>query len=412
MCVKCGRRSACSFGDPNMRIPWVCAQIPLTVAILVLGLSFSLTAFAQPSTVHSAQPMNAPTPPDRATQIRQAWVVTMSRTPLPKKGCFKSSFPSTQWQEVPCSTAPPNPYLPATGTPLAQQVGNGNDYSAQTSGSLSSVQGSLGSVGLYAESGNVNGKPPPVANSFALQLNTNRFRSVDARGNVIAPTPCKGGAAGCLGWQQFIYSNSGQVFIQYWLLGYGPTCPSGWNQTSLSPNNCFANSSATSFPVVQNIADLAFLVLTGSVAGSTDTVTIAAPAGFISAASAPSILGLQGQWKTAEFNVFGDCCGSQANFSKGTLLTLQMKLNDGTTIAPSCAKIGFTGETNNLGGISCSASSAGYPPSVGIGEDNGDFGVAPIQGGGLGDGGTGPGRPNPPSHGIPKCGEGGPCRNE
>jgi hypothetical protein len=53
----------------------------------------------------------------------------MAKIPLPKNGCFTSSFPSTEWQEVPCTTAPTTPYLPARGTRSAN-VGNGTDVSA------------------------------------------------------------------------------------------------------------------------------------------------------------------------------------------------------------------------------------------------------------------------------------------
>jgi hypothetical protein len=35
------------------------------------------------------------------------------RVPVPKKGCFKATYPSTTWQEVPCGTAPKRRYPPA-----------------------------------------------------------------------------------------------------------------------------------------------------------------------------------------------------------------------------------------------------------------------------------------------------------
>jgi hypothetical protein len=28
-----------------------------------------------------------------------------------------------------------------------------------------------------------------------------------------------------MGWQQFVFSDAGYMFMQYWLLGWGATCP-------------------------------------------------------------------------------------------------------------------------------------------------------------------------------------------
>ena len=56
-------------------------------------------------------------------------------------------------------------------------------------------------------------------------------------------------AAGCTPWEQWIYWNTPgtcanctrSASIQYWLIGYGPTCPmgQGWIQYG---NSCFKNS--------------------------------------------------------------------------------------------------------------------------------------------------------------------------
>src|SRR5208337_4286463 len=50
-------------------------------------------------------------------QVRspEAWRGAMLGTPLPKKGCFTSSYPSAEWQEVPCTSPPHRRYTPASG---------------------------------------------------------------------------------------------------------------------------------------------------------------------------------------------------------------------------------------------------------------------------------------------------------
>ena len=57
---------------------------------------------------------------------------------------------------------------------------------------------------------------PLEPNTFSLQLNSNYF-----------PTPvCAGRPAGCVGWQQFLNTDSpveNSVFMQYWLLHWDTT---------------------------------------------------------------------------------------------------------------------------------------------------------------------------------------------
>ena len=38
-----------------------------------------------------------------------AWRRSMERVPFPKKGCFKASYPGTEWREVTCTAAPTRP---------------------------------------------------------------------------------------------------------------------------------------------------------------------------------------------------------------------------------------------------------------------------------------------------------------
>jgi hypothetical protein len=155
----------------------------MVVGGLLAGLGSSFAASDQPGVPASSmppppsappQPAPAPAPPQATTQPLsaqnlEAWHATMSRTPVPKKGCFKSSYPSTAWQEESCATAPQRPYPLARGV-RPNTVGNGNDFSAQVSGSnplppISSAIGSFDSVtGVESEADYGN------ANSFSLQL--------------------------------------------------------------------------------------------------------------------------------------------------------------------------------------------------------------------------------------------------
>src|SRR5580698_3059045 len=78
------------------------------------------------------------------------WRRAMSKTPLPKEGCFQAAQPGTTWVEVPCITPPNVPLLPAhAGSRTGDTVGGGGtgDYSASLpSGKISWAEGSFPSV--------------------------------------------------------------------------------------------------------------------------------------------------------------------------------------------------------------------------------------------------------------------------
>ena len=108
-----------------------------------------------------------------------------------------------------------------------------------------------------------------------------------------------------------VYSNSGIIFTQYWLLNYVNKCPSGWNTYQ---SHCWRNASnATSVPV-QNITNLKELSVTGKASQNGQDIAIMTVGSTAYTESNPdSALNLAAGWKLAEFNVFGDCCSSQAN---------------------------------------------------------------------------------------------------
>ena len=95
--------------------------------------------------------------------------------------------------------------------------------------------------------------------------------------------------------------------------------------------------------------DLATTQLTGSAsAGGNDEVTLSFGGEATLVINADSMVGLAPNWNTAEFGVFGDGNGGQANFGANTTLEAQTTLSDSSLSAPTCVEEGFTGETNNL----------------------------------------------------------------
>jgi Bacterial Ig-like domain (group 3) len=331
-----------------------CAALTLGLFFLWADFSPTMGQESQRTEGTSTQRRN-----EDATKLT-TWRKSMARVPLPKKGCFRASYPNTEWQEVPCVKAPSIPF----------QVGDGDahDFSVPA-GSISSVTGSFMSVtgvtGFTDETDTVSG----TMSSYSLQLNTNQF---------LTPTACSGAKdpSMCRGAQQFIFANnlpigeSGNcvlggnscVYVQYWLINWAKTCPTGWYQYV---NDCYTNFEAASIPGALSITNLQSLVLQGQATGGMDQVTLTC-APTVSSAACTSLLGsdmvsegeesvlnLQGQWTDAEFNVFGNGNGSQARFNSPTTIVVQTAVDDGSTNQPVCKPESLTGETNSLSLVTC-----------------------------------------------------------
>jgi hypothetical protein len=195
----------------------------MVIASLLSVLLSSPATSAEPGAPASKKPAPAPNataqPPAEESAKREDWRKAMARTPLPKNRCFTASYPSTEWQEVPCTTPPNRPYPQAQG-PRPDTVGGGNDYSAQSSGTISSAVGSFASVTGVTS---VSDTGPNAQSNFALQLNTNDF-SANVCSSAAVPSLCQG-------WQQFTWSNSGSAYMQYWVYNYG----SAKNRTNCPP---------------------------------------------------------------------------------------------------------------------------------------------------------------------------------
>jgi hypothetical protein len=309
----------------------------LIVASLWLGL-FPSTGIAQQTT-------NPPSPEE--AKARENWRISMAQVALPKRGCFQSTYPAREWNEVACTTAPPYPQRPRRG-PRPLIVGGGNDVSAQApSGLISTAIGTFENVtNVTSEAGQTNGTGPQIANSYSYQLNTNFFSGSPACSGASVP-------AACQGWEQFLFVNdgaSGFAFIQYWLLSYNTTCPAGWfsfpypGPTDIS---CFRNSTSSAAVPNQPITNLSQTSLSGTATATGDSVTFTSGVNAYAATGNNFVTASVG-WQSAEFTVVGNAGGGQANFNNGASYASRTRIFYGGTAAPNCVAQGFTGETNNL----------------------------------------------------------------
>ena len=290
-------------------------------------------------------------------QLHEDWRAAIAQTPTPAEGCFKAVYPGKSWTQVTCKAVPMRPYIPRSGRVTGRTVGNGNDFAAVTSTLTSSAVGSFPTVtGVKSEKGYGG-----AANTYSLQLNSG-FMSTAA---------CNGSSdpSNCLSWQQFVYSSSETAaFMQYWLINYGSSCPSGgWMSYQ---GSCYKNSAAVTVPQLAITKLSGFKVSGTAVAKGTDTMVFTSASEAYSTTGKDSVVDLATAWDESEFNVVGDGGGSAAKFNKGSSITVQIALKDGATAAPQCeGNDGTTGETNNLTLGKCTTAS-GATPSVKFTESN------------------------------------------
>ncbi|HUB01714.1 MAG TPA: hypothetical protein VL983_03470 [Terriglobales bacterium] len=307
---------------------------------------------------------------DADAPARAQWRAAVAEDADLGEGCFQTSYPSLDWQQVECKVLHPrvHPVVRKPGEGLL--AGNGRDFVAESSGLTTHAVGSFPTVtGVKSEKSvgvaEYGGGGILGANEYSLQLNTNFNRTTAA---------CHG-RSGCVVWQQFIYATDyavegeAAVFMQYWLIGWGSlTCPKGF-YTDLE-GDCYGNSNYVSAPNVKP-ASLASLSLSGSAqANGKDTVVFTDGTTAYRINGADTVLDISQVWKESEFNVVGDAGGSRANFNQPVSITLKLALTDNTTAAPTCvANAGTTGESNNLTLGKCTTAS-GTSPSIRFTESN------------------------------------------
>lgn len=323
----------------------------------------------------------------KESQLKE-WHTALSKTRPPKTGCFHSSYPSTDWVEVPCAPVPggvssprpparrlservpPAPNAPARGllpssrdteiapfvasnapsNTRADDVGGGTDWFAvltgegqitQTSGSFPFV-----SSGIALSTG------------YSIQMNTNPFEM--AYDNNLCNDASDRSLSKCDGWQQAVYSAAmGGLFFQYVFLGAGPNCPpGGWYTTSGDKSDCYLKSATVSGVPNVGIADLSSMKLTFA-PGDNDYLMMTIE-GTAYSDYFPSVLGVSG-WNNVQFGVYGDDDGDEALFTNpdtsivaeiDTLKTggtIGCSLNQGCSGDDSC---GSTAESSNLSLVS------------------------------------------------------------
>lgn len=281
---------------------------------------------------------------DAQALAQQSWREAIVRTDVPAEGCFYASYPSSSWTRVGCGVAPNLPYPPRSGA-VVQAVGDGVDYAVEISGLMQR------NIGSFPQMTGVKTEKDDGANLYSLQLNS----------NFMTTAACN--VKGCLTWQQFVYSSgSHAAFMQYWEINHGHPCASGW--IAYGTTDCYKNSAAAAAPLLP-IKDLTQLEVSGAaMKGGLDTMVFSNGTAAYSVSGKDSVVDLSTDWHQSEFNVIGDCCGSQAFFNKGSTLLVDIEIINGTTAAPHCiGNAGTTGETNNLNLKGC----ATYPKTGAIG---------------------------------------------
>jgi hypothetical protein len=307
---------------------------------------------------------------DSEAAAHESWRGYISENPRTDEGCSQVSYPNFSWEDLGCKETQPRVHTqhvkPKNGEPAT--VGNGNDYIAQAQGLISNAYGFLLTSGVTSETAvgvaSFGGGGILGSNEYMIQINTNNDRTTSV---------CNGHSQ-CHVWQQFIYATDyntkgeAALFIQYWLLDWNATCPSGW-YTSASGSNtdCYKNSKSATVPniPVANLTDVSFYSYV--TAGGNDTVTLTYgtyQTGFQAwtVTASDSVLDMGSVWHQAEFNVVGDADGSEAVFNAGSSITVQLELVDGSQSAPTCVgQIATTGETNNLNLGPCQAEYVAIP---------------------------------------------------
>jgi hypothetical protein len=312
----------------------------------------------------SAGEADAAADPDAAA--RSNWRSTIEESTPSAVGCFQASYPEIVWKSVECKEAHPR-FHPVFSKPVTggeEVTGNGHDYVAKAVGLISKTLGTFPSV-----TGVTHEKSVGVAafggggilgpNEYTLQVNT----------NFTGTTSACAGHSGCTVWQQFIYSpdyntkGEAAVFMQYWLIGWGTSaCPSTWGSDGGA--DCYKNSAFVAAPDLK-ITTLGNQTISGAaVAGGNDTVVFNNGSTAYSVTGSDSVVDISAVWQESEFNVVGNAGGSRAVFNKGSSVTVNVALTDGSASAPACVKnAGSTGETNNLNLGICSKA-GGTSPSI------------------------------------------------
>jgi len=285
----------------------------------------------------------------------KTWTSAMALARPGRAGCFRATHPDNTWKEVPCGARPKNPHpsrrASALDAKLAAGSGSGGgDYEARTGDDMWAAGGWFPAInGVTSETDSDHG-----SGSFSLQLNSGKF---------LTPLCAYSPNRDCRGWQQFIYQaehhwygDYTQTNIQYWLVDFNNwidfpwgtvnVCPDGWDS---SGGHCWKNGTYDDVPFINSVTDLGAIKLYGFV-GAQDSVELIV-GNTLYLAQDDSVLGLSapGQWRSAQFNVYGLGENSQAIFNSGSMMDVALAVWTPSKASPQCLPpSGPTGESNNL----------------------------------------------------------------
>jgi len=298
----------------------------------------------------------------------ETWRRTIVHTPREKAtACYHASYPEVVWHEVACKSIKQKASLPRVpkGVRKDQVGGNsGADFSATTTNNITEAEGAFDTV-------TTSGSSNPT--SYTLQTNTAPFNTSTCTGSTatgVATQP------GCQGWEQFVYStdNGGEVYIQYWLLGWAPTgatckapvspecdgssaftdgwCPfTGSDSMGNTWTDCVINGPTNlgiGTVAVASLNDISLSSFPADASNPSDNAiaTISGGANHVSGANV--FPDLSTNWTEVEFNIFGDGGGSEAFFDPNTTIEVRTSVASDTSLGPGCLFQSFTGESNNL----------------------------------------------------------------
>ncbi len=112
------------------------------------------------------------------------------------------------------------------------------------------------------------------------------------------------------------------------------------------------------------VSKIGSIQLSGSAtAGSVDTVMFSINGQAYSVSQNAKTLNINKIGRQSEFNIFGNGIDNPVvSFNRGSSVTVNVAVNDGTTNAPTClGNAGTTSEQNNLTLGSCTASGGSSP---------------------------------------------------
>jgi hypothetical protein len=307
----------------------------------------------------------------RAASAREleTWRSTTTAAPPAEAGCYRLDYPAKVWQKIDCGPPPADP--PRTLRPQAPARQNiqpnaqplAGDYTMTPVNKITSATGRMVTLNQVTSVGSTNANTGTVTPGlFSIQLNSSK--SLPANTGTVS---CKSSfnPKNCIGWIQFVYNNSRQLYIQYWFINYlantTQSCPSSLPFSSKgnpksSGLDCGANaaittlasSAPTDFTKMQGVS------LTGQALSTGKVVATLTAGGTSYAVTGTDAVSTATGWSSAEFNIFGSGSSSAGTFNTVQLNTaaqVTMSLtsnNDSSLKQPGCTTGTTTAENSNM----------------------------------------------------------------